>query len=197
MPYRIMQPSFYTESELAQLGLKAYGEDVLISRYARLYSPEHISIGSHVRIDDFCILSGHITLGSHIHISAYCALYGAMGITLHDYTGISAQSVVYSAVDDFSGEHLIGPMSPKGTTDVQGGEVVLERFVQIGAQCMLFPNIYMAEGSVLGAKSMLKFTPPYYSQQTYWKSESWTIYAGIPARPIKSREKGLLKYIIT
>ena len=153
-----MTPSFYTPEELALLGLKAYGEDVLISRYARLYSPENISLGSHVRIDDFCILSGHITLGSHIHISAYCALHGAMGITMYDYTGISAQSIIYSAMDDFSGEYLIGPMSPNCTTNVQGGEVVLERFVQIGAQCLVFPNIRMSEGSVLGAKSMLKFS---------------------------------------
>ena len=191
-----MTPSFYTPEELALLGLKAYGEDVLISRYARLYSPENISLGSHVRIDDFCILSGHITLGSHIHISAYCALHGAMGITMYDYTGISAQSIIYSAMDDFSGEYLIGPMSPNCTTNVQGGEVVLERFVQIGAQCLVFPNIRMSEGSVLGAKSMLKFSPS-PSQEKGWKSKKWTIYAGIPARPIKSREKGLLKYIMT
>ena len=187
-----MMTSFYTEHELSQLGLKSYGKDVLISRYARFYSPETISIGNHVRIDDFCILSGEITIGSHVHISAYCALYGAMGITMHDYTGISAQSVVYSAVDDFSGEHLVGPMSPEGTTDVQGGEVVLERFVQIGAQCMLFPNIHMAEGSVLGAKSMLKSN---VEVGTKWKSKDWTVYAGVPARPIKLREKGLLNYI--
>lgn len=190
-----MQPSFYTDQELAQLGLKSYGTDVFISRYARLYSPEKISLGSHVRIDDFCILSGNITIGSHVHISAYCALYGAMGITLHDYTGISAQSVIYSAIDDFSGSHLIGPMSPEGSTNVQGGPVVLERFVQIGAQCMVFPNIQIAEGSVLGAKSMLKFTPPYIRTKGTNKTESWTIYAGIPARAIKPREKGLLNYI--
>ena len=115
---------------------------------------------------------------------------------MYDYTGISAQSVIYSAMDDFSGKYLIGPISPKGTTNVQGGEVVLERFVQIGAQCLVFPNIRMSEGSVLGAKSMIKFTSP-QSQKICWKSESWTVYAGIPARPLKSREKGLLKYIMT
>ena len=39
-----MQPSFFTPNELAQLGLIAYGEDVQISRYARLFSPENISL---------------------------------------------------------------------------------------------------------------------------------------------------------
>lgn len=88
--------------------------------------------------------------------------------------------------------YLISTISLKGTTYIQGGEVVLERFVQIGAQCMLFPNIHMAEGSVLGAKSMLKSN---VEVGTKWKSKYWTVYAGVPARPIKLREKGLLNYI--
>ena len=81
-----MDNSFYSPDELAGLGLKSYGENVLISRFARLYSPGTIDIGNHVRIDDFCILSGMIKLGSHIHISAYCGLYGKFGIVMEDYS---------------------------------------------------------------------------------------------------------------
>mgnify|MGYP004422306013 CR=1 FL=1 len=95
----MVDASFYTESELATLGLHSYGKNVLISRFARLYAPETISIGDNVRIDDFCILSGNITLGSHIHIAAYCALYGAKGIVMEDYTGLSARATLYSAID--------------------------------------------------------------------------------------------------
>ena len=98
--------SYYTDEELANLGIKSYGVNVKLSRYARLYSAESISIGDNVRIDDFCILSGHISLGSNIHISAYVALYGSIGIVLEDYTGISPMSVIYSAMDDFSGDFL-------------------------------------------------------------------------------------------
>lgn len=47
-----MKTSFYSEEELATLGLKSYGKNVLISRHACLYSPETISIGNNVRIDD-------------------------------------------------------------------------------------------------------------------------------------------------
>ena len=81
--------SFYTDEELSNLGLKKFGNRVFISRYAQFYSPETITIGNNVRIDDFCILSGNIILGSNIHISAYVALYGAKGILLENYTGIS------------------------------------------------------------------------------------------------------------
>lgn len=104
-----MNNSFLNEEELAQIGLKIYGVNVLISRKASFYSPEKISLGNNVRIDDFCILSGEITIGSHVHVSAYSALYGRFGIIMEEYTGLSPRCTVFSAMDDFSGEYLIGP----------------------------------------------------------------------------------------
>ena len=143
--------SFYSEEELSELGLKSYGVNVKISRYARIYSPHSICIGDNVRIDDFCILSGKITLGSNIHISAYVALYGTNGIILKDYSGISPKSVVYSAMDDFSGDYLVGPIHPDDTTNVTGGPVVIEKYVQVGSNTVVFPNLTIGEGSVIGA----------------------------------------------
>ena len=95
--------SFYSEEELAQLGLKSYGSNVLISRFASIYSPQTIEIGSNVRIDDFCILSGKIYIGDWCRVSAYCALYGSMGIVMEGFCGISPRSTILSATDDYSG----------------------------------------------------------------------------------------------
>lgn len=133
--------SFYSVDELNTLGLKSFGENVLISRKCSIYSPEKISIGNNVRIDDFCILSGNISLGSNIHISAYSALYGAMGIIMEDYTGISPRTSIFSAMDDFSGEYLIGPIHPHEFTNVQGGTVILRKFSQLGAGTIVFPSV--------------------------------------------------------
>ena len=177
-----MKTSFYTPEELAQLGLKSYGENVRISRYAQIYSPEKISIGDNVRIDDFCILSGNITIGSHIHIAAYCALYGAdYGIVMEDYTGLSARATIYAAMDDFSGDYLIGPIHEDKSINVTGGLVQICKYAQIGVGGLVFPSVCVGEGTVLGAMSMAKqaLIP-------------WSIYAGIPAKKIKNRSKGLL-----
>ena len=177
-----MKTSFYTPEELAQLGLKSYGVNVRISRYAQIYSPEKISIGDNVRIDDFCILSGNITIGSHIHIAAYCALYGAdYGIVMEDYTGLSARATIYAAMDDFSGDYLIGPIHDDECTNVTGGTVKICAYAQIGAGSLVFPKVCLGEGAVLGAMSMAKQT-----------LTPWSIYVGIPARKIKQRSKGLL-----
>lgn len=173
--------SFYSQEELSALGLKSYGTNVRISRFARFYSPEKISIGDNVRIDDFCILSGNVTIGSHIHISAYVALYGSMGIELEDYTGISPMTTVYSAMDDFGGDYLIGPIHPEEKTHVTGGKVTIKRYSQIGTHCVVFPNITIGEGSVVGACSMVRHN-----------TEPWTFYVGIPAHKLKERSRGLI-----
>jgi galactoside O-acetyltransferase len=176
--------SFFSDSELLELGLKSVGKNVKLSRKTSIYSPDKISIGNNVRIDDFCILSGNITLGSNIHISAYVALYGANGIIMEDYSGISPKSVVYSAMDDFSGNYLIGPIHPKHTTNVTGGPVVIRKYAQIGGSSVVFPNIEIGEGSVIGACSLVNSN-----------IAPWGICYGIPAIRHKERDKGLLSLI--
>ncbi len=177
--------SFYSEQELKELGLKSYGQRVLISRKSSFYSPETIIIGDNVRIDDFCIVSGNISIGSHIHISAYCALYGAHGIFMHDYTGLSARCTIYSSMDDFSGNFLVGPIHPSEKTNPTGGPVVVQKYAHIGTGCTIFPNITIAEGAVVGANSLVNNN-----------IEAWKIFCGIPAKYLKDRSKNLLHLIV-
>ncbi len=179
-----VKTSFYTQEELDEIGFKSVGSNVKISRFAHIYSAEHIVIGNNVRIDDFCILSGKITIGSNIHISAYVALYGAEGIEIDDYSGISPMSVVYSAMDDFSGDYLIGPIHPEGATNVTGGLVKIERYVQIGSNTVVFPDLKIGEGVVVGACSLVRHS-----------IEPWGIYCGIPVKRLKARKKDLLKFV--
>ena len=174
--------SFLTKNQLDNLGFKSLGRNVLISDKASIYSPELISIGSDVRIDDFCILSGEIILHNYIHISAYSALYGKFGIELCDYTGLSPRTTIYSASDDFSGEYMISPMVPKELTNVKGGKVVLEKFSQVGSGSVIMPDLKIAEGSIIGAMSFLKLS-----------TEPWSIYHGCPAKFFKERNKNIIE----
>lgn len=175
------QTSFYSEQELQEIGFKSIGKGCMISRKASLYGVGRMAIGDNVRIDDFCILSGTITLGNNIHISAYVALYGAEGIVMEDYTGVSAHSVIYSAMDDFGGDYLIGPIHPEELTKVTGGTVFVKRFCQIGANSLVFPNLTIGEGAVVGACSMVRHSIP-----------EWEIHCGCPARFLKKRSRGVV-----
>lgn len=177
-----MDNSFLSKEELYNLGFSKIGKNVLISRYARFYGTKNMIIGNYVRIDDFCILSGNILLGNNIHISAYCALYGANGIEMGDFSGLSSRTTIFSAIDDFSGDYLIGPMVKSQFRNVKRGKVIISKFVQIGANCVVFPDVIIGEGSTVGALSLVN------------KSlEPWGVYVGIPAKYIKERSKNLLK----
>ncbi len=172
--------SFYTEEELKKIGFKSVGHEVYISKKASIYSPEKLSIGNHVRIDDFCILSGNIEIGDYVHIAAYVALYGKEGIKISDFCGCSARCTIYSATDDFSGEYMVSPMVPEELTNVTGGKVTLEKFVQLGANTVVMPNLTIEEGSSVGAMSFINKN-----------LEKWGIYVGIPCRRIKDRKKNI------
>jgi acetyltransferase-like isoleucine patch superfamily enzyme len=177
-----MKASFLTSEEIEDLNLLSVGENVKISRFARFYG-NNIRIGNNVRIDDFCILSGEISIGSFVHISAYTALYGRFGIEIDDFAGLSPRCTVFSASDDFTGNFFIGPIIDPKYTNVTGGKVTIGKYSQIGAGCIILPQVTIEEGVAIGAMSLINTN-----------IESWKIAFGIPARIIKNRSKSLLRF---
>ena len=170
---------------IERLGLKSVGDNVLISEKACIYMPEKISIGSNVRIDDFCILVGEITLGSHIHISPFASIHGTGGgsVTMKDFSGLGSYATIYAGSDDYNGGTLTNPTVPKEYCKIISGNVVMEKHCLVGIKSVLLPKAYMGEGSVLGAMSLLNK-----------KTKPWSVYFGSPARRINDRDKGVLEY---
>ncbi len=178
--------SYYTEEDLALMGFKSIGKNVLISKRASFYGRENISLGNNVRIDDFCILSGNIKIGNNVHIAAYCGLYGRFGIYMEDYTGLSIRCTLLSASDDFSGEYLVGPTIEPYKTNVTGGEITLRKHVIIGLHSVVLPNVHIGEGTVVGAMSLVNKN-----------LKEWGVYFGVPVKRINERSKKLLRLINT
>lgn len=175
--------SFYKKEEYEKLGLKKVGENVLISRNASIYSPQNISIGNNVRIDDFALLSGKIHIKNFVHISAYTALFGGKkGIYIDDFVALSSRNSIYAVNDDYSGNFMSNPMVPIEYRNVTEGKVMIEKHVMIGSCSIVLPNIKLREGSVFGAMSYI-----------IADSEEWSINVGIPAKKIKERRKNILQ----
>lgn len=162
---------------------KCVGKDCKISDRARFYSPEKITIGDNVRIDDFCVISGDVTIGSHIHIACGVYLFGGSGIVLEDFVQISNRSCLLSGSDDFHGNSLVGPVIPmKYKPDLKSGLITLKRHVFLGTNVTVLPSITVDEGGSFGAYSLInKDTLP------------WSVYAGIPAKKIDNRSKKMLE----
>jgi len=177
-----MSNNFLEYDELKELGFNRIGEHVLISRKASIYGASNISIGDHVRIDDFCILSGKIEVGSFIHIAAFCAFYGGTaGITAGDFCNFSSRISIYAISDDYSGETMTNPMIPDQYKRLQNGKVQMGRHVIIGSGSVILPEVEIGEGCSVGALTLINHNLP-----------AWSICAGIPAKVIKPRSKNLL-----
>ncbi|MFS6538276.1 acyltransferase [Idiomarina loihiensis] len=177
--------AFLTEVELTKLGFSGLGSNVLISNKASIYNPANISIGSNVRIDDFCVLSagvGGIEIGSNIHIAVFSSIIGVGRVTLSDFCNISSRVSIYSSNDDYSGTSMTNPTIPDEYKNVTVADVYIGRHVIIGSGSVILPGVMIGHGSAVGALSLVNKD-----------CEENKIYSGVPAKYLKEREKDFLK----
>ena len=162
------------------------GKDVRIKESAIIKYPDVVSIGDHVLIDYGVIISTEMKIGRYIHISPYtCTIGGKQSqVILEDFTWTSAGTTLVAGGDDYLGGGFCGPTIPAKYRNPEISQIKFEKFAGCGVNCSIMPGVTMAEGSILGANSLLlKDTEP------------WVIYGGVPAKPIKVRQKDIiLKY---
>ncbi|MEI9972849.1 MAG: acyltransferase [Ignavibacteriota bacterium] len=176
---------YYTNDELLGLGLGKIGVNVKLDRSAVLINPGGISVGDHTRIDAFTLISAFgpgVTVGRNVHISAGAYIFGGGGVSIEDFAAISARCMIYSVNDDYSGEHMTGPIVPAEFTAVTAAPVRIGRHVVVGSGSVVLPGITFGEGSASGALSLVKEDVP-----------PFTIVAGTPARAVKERSRRLLE----
>lgn len=174
--------NYYSQEELKQFNFKTLGEDVKISRKASIYNPEEMEFASHIRIDDFCILSGKVKIGNYVHIAAYTSLHGSFGIIFEDFSTISVHSVVFSSSDDYLGCGMTNPTIPDQFKNVDNAPVFIGRHTIIGAHSVVLPGVKLLEGSSFGAFSLIAKD-----------SEEWSVNVGIPAQRIQARNRDVLE----
>lgn len=175
--------AYYTEQELDSFKFKYLGKNIKISKDAKIYEPENMSIDDNSRIDDFCILSGHITIGKYVHITPMCLIAGGeQGVIIEDYCTLAYGVKVFSQSDDYSGESMVNSLIPKKFKNELFSSVKIEKYAIIGTNSTIMPGVTVKEGCAIGAMTLVHKT-----------TESWCVYVGSPAKKLKSRSKNLLK----
>ena len=177
--------SWLTQEELKVF--KQVGNNVLISKDARIFSPENVSIGDNVRIDAFTTIhagGGYLKIGSFVHISVHVTLLCHGGVEIGDFAQVAAKCTLLSASDCFGGDVLIGPTVPQKYRKVITGRIILDRLSVLGVGCTLSPGTHVGMGSALGSMSMTK------KNQVLNPN---TLYAGIPCKEIRERGIGAYK----
>jgi len=175
--------AFITEQLLKKMGFKLLGSNVCISDKASIYNADQIEIGDNSRIDDFCVISGKVSIGRNVHIAVFCNVAGGeKGIIFEDFSGFSYGCHVFTQSDDYSGLTLTNPTVPDKYKQEIKRAIVIGRHSIVGVNSVIFPGVVLAEGTSVGALSMVTKS-----------TKEWSVYFGIPAKYIKARKRDLLR----
>lgn len=157
---------------------KSIGIDVRIDERAKIVRPQLIELGNHVAIDNV-YFSTAAKIGDYVHIAPnVCIIGGAESLlVMGHFTGVSANSTIICASDDFT-QGMMNPQVPIEYRHVINKPIIFENFSCVAVNSVVMPGVTLAEGSVLGANSVLTKS-----------TEPWTIYVGSPAKPLKLRDK--------
>jgi len=161
--------------------LKVCGEDVFISSNAEIRRPHLVSIGNHVAIDSGFYCTTGLEIGDYVHLAPYITIIGgAEGLLkMNHFATLAAGSRVICISDEHLGAGLVGPRIPHEFVDhYKKGTITFEKFANVGTNVVIMPGVTLREGSVVGACSFVTAD-----------TEPWTIYLGVPAKPVKKRPK--------
>jgi len=154
----------------------------IISENIRIRYPNHFSIGEGSIVDDFCYFSTKVKIGNGTHIAAGVNVSGGKdrNFIVGDYCGIGSGTSIICSTNDFV-KSLITIFPPEHKDEhIISGDVIFENFTGIGLNSVVMPDNRIPEGTAIGA---LSFVP------SKFKFKKWAIYAGIPIRFIRFRDK--------
>ena len=164
------------------MGFRRLGQHVLVSTKCSLYAPETISLGDHVRIDDFAMVAGNVEVGRNVHITAYCNVEGGRaGVNIGDFSTLAYGCQVIAQSDDYSGRTMTNSTIPARFKNEDSRVVRLGKHVILGTGTIVLPGVELPDGVAAGAGTL------------FTKSvESWGLYVGSPARRVKERSRDVL-----
>ena len=108
----------------------------------------------------------NVEIGNHVQIGPRAIIYSLAKISIEDYAFVS------------QGAHLC-----TGTHDIESPDfqtvarpIEIKAHAWVAAEAFVGPGVTAGEGAVLGARGV-----------AFRDLEPWTVYAGNPAKPIKTR----------
>jgi galactoside O-acetyltransferase len=160
--------------------LKSCGKHVIIGKTVRIRYPELVEIGDNVIIDDFTYISTQLKIHDNVHISSGSKIIGGRGalVEMKEFSTLAPNVILSAGTDDYVGG-IATPMVPmefKGDAII--GNIILNKHCIVGAGAVVLPNVTFHEGACVGALSLANKD-----------LEAWKLYAGIPARMIKERNR--------
>jgi acetyltransferase-like isoleucine patch superfamily enzyme len=183
---KLLNSRFLSRKELMSLNFKKIGENVLIDKNVFIPNTNNIEIGNNVRIDMGSIISvpknGEIIIKNNVHIAPYNLIYcgNNFKILFNNHSGLAHGCKLFGRTENYDGSFLMNPTHNSEDVKLIEGDIILEKFATLGCDSILFPGSVIPVGTILGSKSL--YTAKY-------KLHDWSMYAGIPLKFIKTRNK--------
>lgn len=156
----------------------------IISQTIRIRHREHFHVGVGSIIDDFCYFSTQVVIGCWSHVASGCSIAGGIQrrFSLGDFSSLSSGVKVWCTSDDFVKDvvTILPPGCPSIKDHLIEGDVAIGDYTAVGANAVIMPGNQIPEGVAIGA---LSYVP------TNFSFEPWSVYAGIPIRFVKQRDK--------
>lgn len=167
-------------NQASMLDFASIGQDVTIWPMAKIVSPNVISIGDSVIIDDFVFFAGgtRAQVGSFVHIASFTSIAGGGEFCMEDFSGLSGGVRVYTGNEDYSGGCLTNPAVPHPYRVPSRSYVHIGKHAIVGANAVILPGVTIGEGAVVGANALITKD-----------CEPWRVYFGSPAKAIRVRPK--------
>lgn len=159
------------------------GKNVTVYKFAIILTPENVTLGSDIIIDDFVFIGTHqrLIIGNRVHISSHSSITGGGRVLLSDFSGMGSGVRVISGTDDFTEGRLNGSAIPQEFRQTHRGTVILEPHAILGANAVVLPDVTIGEGATVGAGSVVTRS-----------LEPWGVYVGSPARRVKTRPRDVV-----
>jgi acetyltransferase-like isoleucine patch superfamily enzyme len=170
---------FLSAAELNELKLGGCGKDICISRHAIILSPQYVQIGSHSRVDAFCLITGNpkgVSIGTYAHLSAYVSILGADRTTIEDFCTLSVRCSLFTSNDDYLGSGLTNPTLPDEYRAVTSGPIHIKQHGILGCGSIVLPRVTIGRSAAVGALTLV-------NQDV----DDFAIVAGTPMRRIGTR----------
>jgi galactoside O-acetyltransferase len=115
-------------------------------------------------------------IGSFVHIASFTSITGGGELVMEDFTALSSGVRVFTGNEDYLGGCLTNSSVPYPYRLPTRSFVHIRKHAIIGANTVILPGVVIGEGAAIGANSLVTKD-----------CEPWKIYAGSPAKVIKTR----------
>lgn len=146
--------------------------------FTKIIGLENIDFGKYVIIDDFVLIYAkeRIKIGNYIHIASFTSISGGGELVMEDFSAFSSGCRIVTGTDDFKGWGFGNSTVANEFRHVKTGKIHIGKFVVVGGNSVILPNVTIGEGATVAAGSVVTKD-----------LEPWGIYVG--NRKVGTRDK--------